>query len=264
LRWCVSHRPLIFRRRSQELRELTGPQLTAVAVASCACCELGRSVWPWPGGRGIGERSRGIVGLAEHLLVLARALPELPGGAPEAPVGWTPAARVSGAPSSECINPSASSCEYTPSSSSLVRMAAHHLCCCGPQSGSRKYHARPMRAVAAYSVRCQSGPSTSLVVRSRMFCGPYFRMSLLSISSVLAPPRAWHSLWRTRTSRSRGGWAWHAWALWRGASWACGFASCRVLRLRVGCHILPQYLHIPGRTEESQKRYKRWRNTGTH
>ena len=47
---------------------------------------------------------------------------------------------------------------------------------------SRKYHARPMRAVAAYSVRCQSGPSTSLVVRSRMFCGPYFRMSLLSIS----------------------------------------------------------------------------------
>jgi hypothetical protein len=87
-------------------------------------------------------------------------------------------------------------------------------------------------------------------------------------SSVFASPRAWRGLWRsfwrTRTARSRGGWTWHAWALWRGASWACGFASCWVLRLRVGCHLLPQYLHIPGRTEESQKRYKRWRNTGTH
>jgi hypothetical protein len=61
----------------------------ATAVASCACCELGPSVWPV--GLGSGVAGRWDVGLAEHLLVLARVLPELPGGAPEGHVGWTPA-----------------------------------------------------------------------------------------------------------------------------------------------------------------------------
>jgi hypothetical protein len=57
---------------------------------------------------GVGEWGRRNFGFVEHLLVLARTLPELPGGEPEGPVGRTSA--WVRRPSSECIHLSASSC----------------------------------------------------------------------------------------------------------------------------------------------------------
>jgi hypothetical protein len=63
----------------------------------------------------------------------------------------------------------------------LARDCACHRCRCGEQSGPLKYHARPGNAVVAYSGKCQSGPSVSLVLRSRMSCGPHFRIPPLSM-----------------------------------------------------------------------------------
>jgi hypothetical protein len=130
------------------------PQLSLAARAATS----GQAPGPWDWGAGSWfHRSRRAPPCA---------LPELPGGASEGPVGWTPGP---GAPSSECINLSASPCEYTPSSSSLDRMWLRTRCPSPPRAlpwqpcsegTARGARARPELAVHCLGVsRRQPTPS---------------------------------------------------------------------------------------------------------
>jgi hypothetical protein len=115
----------------------------------------------------------------------------------------------SGAPT--CREPELADCRLPPWHTAHAEATPHpargracHRCRCGEQSGPSKYqvlkcHVRPVgtvgrwaRTVAACSVRCQSEPSASLVVRNRnrMAFGQYLRIALQSISHLSSDPRA--------------------------------------------------------------------------